>query len=146
MDWENHKYANKLGYYWYTNPEVSHREKNILYFKMLLNYQGFWANKLVHGFLFYKLYQKKYFNVNTEFLFWTRTLGTLVLFYFSLKSTDKVLRQQLVHTTEDLHYKYGAAIDSLRENYQKNKFDLKMNKQLQLQKLHEQGKNVKQLQ
>lgn len=38
MDWEQHKYMNKLGYYWINREELTKSEKSQLKTRMTLNY------------------------------------------------------------------------------------------------------------
>jgi hypothetical protein len=142
--WKKHVHANKLAYHW-KNREISDYEQKRLYFKRVLNYQGFWLNKIIHLLPYYFLYKRGFFLIKSESKFWT-SLGLLTLTLIaSVRQTDTVLYNLLMFELEKLNHKYGTQIDEYRREYQAHKNDKKMIKEMEIEKLHEEGKLVSEM-
>ena len=142
--WQQHKYTNKLGYYW-QNREITQDEQKRLYYKTLLNYYGFWINKIAHLSIYYLIYKRGFFSIPSDRVFWTRFSIISFTLFFSEREITKRFNQLLAFEIEDLHSKYQTQIDELRRDYLKDKHNKKLEKITKLQALHEQGRQVKEI-
>lgn len=145
MAWHLHRQTHNNAYSWLSRSDLTPHQQSSLQYRSTLNYYGFWVNKPMHGGLVYALYKKGFFTKCTEAHFWLRTIGVTVFIITSTIKVDYWLRFQLAAYCEDLRHQYGSERDRLRREYQTNKNDLKMQKEAELSRLAEQGKDVMQL-
>lgn len=145
MAWDLHRQTHNSAYYWLKRAELTSQQQTSLKVRSVLNYYGFWVNMPAHGGLMYGLYKKGYFTQCSEANFWLKLIGTAVFCWVSIYKVDYWLRFQLTAYCEDLRIHYGSERDRLRREYQSNKHDLKMQKEAELARLIELGKDVTQL-
>lgn len=80
---------------WYTNEDIPQSDKTMLHYGLQANYWGFWANRIAHIGLFYKIFRKNYFHVTDLKSFTLRFGGVSVFMVFSMFMVDRMLRTQL---------------------------------------------------
>lgn len=142
--WKQHKYTNKLGFYW-EQQELTSQEQSKLHWKMILNYYGFWLSKLAHLSVYYWLYKRNFFRIASEFTFWSQIgIISTVLLVSDLK-LNKVINQSLAFEIEDLQAKYSSQIDVYRKEYLSDKRNKQSLKMMKLEELQENGNNVRDL-
>jgi cell division protein FtsL len=140
--WTQHKYANKLGYYWHQREDLLNQEKSKLHSKMVLNYYGYWGSKVGHISILYLLYKQGFFFIKTEKVFWRKMAIVSLVLIFSDMWVCKILNLNLIFELEELHDKYKSGIDTYRKKYQENKREKRIEKEMNLIELKNMGKNV----